>query len=119
MDKKEVGRLKRRGRIRKKLVGTSERPRVSVHRSSSHLYVQVIDDIDSKTLAACSTKDKAFIKKIGKQNKVNKSKELGKLFGAELKNKSILKVAFDRGGYLYHGRIKALADALREQGIQF
>ena len=116
---KEAGRLKRHGRIRKKMFGTAERPRLNVHRSLKNLYLQVIDDTQSKTLCSFSTQDKDFVKKALKATKTEKAKNLGQLFGARLKEKGIKKIAFDRGGYQYHGRIKALADSLREAGIEF
>ena len=116
---KEAGRQKRHGRIRKKMIGTPERPRLAVHRSIKNLYVQVIDDIDSRTLYSFSTQDKEFIKKAAKASKTEKAKGLGQFFAARLKEKGISKIAFDRGGYKYHGRVKALADSLREAGIEF
>lgn len=118
MLKKELGRLKRHGRIRKKLFGTSERPRLSVHRSLKNLYVQVIDDVNSKTLISFSTMSKDFAKASGKEAKTKKSEKLGEIFASKLKEKGITKIAFDRGGYLYHGRVKALADSLRKAGIE-
>ena len=119
MLKKDSGREKRHGRIRKKMVGTSERPRLAVHRSAKNLYVQVVDDINSKTLISFSTRDKDFSKAAPKTGKVKKSEKLGEFYAAKLKEKGITKIAFDRGGYLYHGRVKALADSLRQGGIQF
>ena len=116
---KEAGRLKRHGRIRKKMFGTAERPRLNVHRSLKNLYVQVIDDTQSRTLYSFSTQDKEFIKKVAKATKTQKAKNLGQFFAGRLKEKGIRKIAFDRGGYQYHGRIKALADSLREAGIEF
>lgn len=116
---KEAGRIKRHGRIRKKLSGTTERPRLSVHRSLNHLYVQVVDDTKSHTLISFSTLSKDFLKSAPKAGKKAKSEKLGEVFAEELKKKGITKVAFDRGGYQYHGRIKALADSLRKAGIDF
>lgn len=116
---KEAGRQKRHGRIRKKLFGTPERPRMTVHRSAKNLYVQVIDDTQSKTLISFCTLDKEFLKSAPKEGKVAKSNKLGQVYAAKMKEKGIQKVAFDRGGYKYHGRIKALADSLRQAGIQF
>lgn len=115
--KKELGRIKRHGRIRKKISGTTERPRLSVHRSLNHLYVQVVDDTKAHTLFSFSTLHKDFLKvKAGKTTKAGK---LGELLGAELKEKGIRKISFDRGGYQYHGRVKALADGLRQAAIEF
>ena len=116
---KEIGRQKRHGRIRRKIFGTPERPRMTVHRSLKNLYVQVVDDTQSKTIISFSTQDKEFLKSAPKKGKVAKSEKLGQHFAARLKEKGVQKVAFDRGGYKYHGRIKALADSLRQAGIQF
>ena len=116
---KELGRLKRHGRIRKKLFGTSERPRLVVHRSLKNLYVQVIDDMQSKTLYAFSSLNKDFAKEGSAKGNVKTAEKLGNFFASRLKEKGIRKVAFDRGGYQYHGRIKALADSLRQGGIEF
>ena len=119
MLKKELGRIKRHYRLRKKVIGSSERPRVCVHRSLKNLYVQAIDDLTQKTLAACSTQS-AELTKAGVKSGGNlkAAHQLGLAFAAILKEKGLAKVSFDRGGYLYHGRVKALADALREAGIQ-
>lgn len=119
MLKKESARVARHKGIRKKIVGTLERPRLSVHRSSKHLYVQLIDDIAAQTLCAFSTVEKAFLSKNSKKNKTEQADHLASHFAERLKEKGIQKVAFDRGGYQYHGRIKALADSLRKAGIQF
>ena len=116
---KEAGRKKRHGRIRKKMFGTAERPRLAVHRSAKNLYVQVVDDTQSRTLYSFSTLDKEFLKTAPKNGKVAKSDKLGQFFAAKLKEKGIAKIAFDRGGYQYHGRVKALAESLRQAGIQF
>lgn len=106
-------------RIRKNLVGTQERPRLNVYRSLNQLYVQVIDDSAGKTLLSVSTLEgrEKGSKKIG--GNVASAKELGRMVAERAKAKGITKVVFDRGGYLYHGRIKALADAAREAGLQF
>ena len=105
-------------RIRKKLLGTSERPRLNVYRSLNHIYVQVIDDLEGKTLVAANSAE-------GKKESRTKggnlaaAKSIGKTIAERAKAKGIAKVVFDRGGYIYHGRIKALADAAREAGLQF
>jgi large subunit ribosomal protein L18 len=104
-------------RIRTKLSGSAERPRLNVYRSLNHIYVQVIDDMSGKTLAAASTAGKKGGKKTG--GNVASAKEIGKTIAQRAKEKGIKKVVFDRGGYLYHGRIKALADAAREAGLEF
>ena len=116
---------KKRGRvhtrIRKKLQGTEERPRLNVYRSTNHLYVQVIDDSKHATLISANTLEFGEAKE-GKRptgGNVSAAKQLGKTIAERAKSKGITKVVFDRGGYLYHGRIKALADAAREGGLEF
>ena len=105
-------------RIRKKLMGTAERPRLNVYRSLSHIYVQLIDDLDGKTLvSANSAEGKKGERRTG--GNVAAAKAVGKAIAERAKQKGITKVVFDRGGYLYHGRIKALAEAAREAGLQF
>jgi len=102
-------------RIRTKVQGTSERPRLNVYRSLNHIYAQVIDDAQGVTLVAAST----VASKTKTGGNVAAAKEVGKLVAERAKEKGIKKVVFDRGGYLYHGRIKALADAAREAGLEF
>ena len=105
-------------RIRKKVQGTVERPRLNVYRSLNHIYVQLIDDLEGKTLiAASSAVGKKGQRKTG--GNVASAKDLGKAIAEKAKAKGITKVVFDRGGYIYHGRVKALADAAREAGLQF
>ena len=120
---KDQTRRKVHTRIRKKIVGTSERPRLSVYRSVSHVYAQVIDDTKGATLVSAGTVEKgkaaAKDKKRPTGGNVASAKEIGKLIAERAKEKGIKKVIFDRGGYLYHGRIKALADAAREAGLEF
>lgn len=114
-------RTKRHERIRKKVVGTTERPRLSVYRSLSHMYAQIVDDVKGNTLAAASTIDKELKgkdKKAGKGN-IGAAKQVGELIAKKALQKGIKRVVFDRGGYLYHGRVKALADAARESGLEF
>lgn len=105
-------------RIRKKLLGTEERPRLNVYRSLNHIYVQVVDDLKGQTLAAASTVEGGKGERQTGGN-VAAAKKVGKMIAERAKAKGIDKVVFDRGGYLYHGRIKALADAAREGGLQF
>ena|SRR5581483_8770564 len=108
-------------RIRKKLEGTSDRPRLNVYRSTNHLYVQVIDDSKGATIVAANTLEFGEAKE-GKRptgGNVSAAKQLGKSIAQRAKEKGITKVVFDRGGYLYHGRIKALAEAAREGGLEF
>jgi large subunit ribosomal protein L18 len=102
-------------RIREKMTGTAERPRLNVYRSLNHIYVQVVDDAKGETLVSASTLAGKF--KTG--GNVAAAKEVGKLVAERAKEKGIKRVVFDRGGYLYHGRIKALADAAREAGLEF
>ncbi len=115
---KRQGRARRKLRIRKKVMGTQERPRLSVFRSARHIYVQVVDDASGHTLAAVSTVSKEVRGDI-EGNKVAVAKKVGGLIAERCKAQSITKVVFDRNGFLYHGRIKALADAAREGGLEF
>jgi large subunit ribosomal protein L18 len=100
-------------RIREKLSGTTERPRLNVYRSLNHIYAQVIDDAQGVTIASASTI------KLKTGGNVAAAKEIGKTIAERAKEKGVTKVVFDRGGFLYHGRIKALADAAREAGLEF
>ena len=102
-------------RIRRKLAGTGERPRLNVYRSLNHIYAQVIDDQKGETLASAST----LALKVKTGGNVTAAKEIGKAVAEQAVKQGIKKVVFDRGGYLYHGRIKALADAAREAGLEF
>ena len=107
-------------RIREKMMGTSERPRLNIYRSLNHIYVQVIDDMNGVTLASANTlnggKSKGS-KKTG--GNLASAKEVGKLIAQKAQEKGVKKVIFDRGGYIYHGRVKAVADAAREAGLEF
>jgi large subunit ribosomal protein L18 len=105
-------------RIRKRISGTKETPRLSVFRSNVHISVQLIDDIEGRTLLAASSLNKEIIEKTG-INKIEKAKLVGKLIAQIAKNAGIETVVFDRNGYLYHGRVKALADSAREGGLKF
>ena len=104
-------------RIRKRLRGTTERPRLAVFRSIAHIYAQVIDDAKGVTVVAASTNEKGS--KNEKGGNVASAKEIGRRVAERAKEKGIKQVVFDRGGYLYHGRVKALADAAREAGLEF
>jgi large subunit ribosomal protein L18 len=105
-------------RIRKKMQGTAERPRLNVYRSLNHIYVQVIDDLHGKTLVSASTAEgKKEDRRTG--GNVASAKTVGKAIAERLKAQGVTKVVFDRGGYIYHGRVKALADAAREAGLKF
>jgi large subunit ribosomal protein L18 len=118
---RELNRIRRHGRVRKKVVGTKERPRLVVRRSSLHLYAQVIDDLSGKTLLIRSTLHPDFKKLTAKSNggNVDAAKKLGELVAQAAKAAGVKKVVFDRGGYQYHGRVKALAEAARSQGLEF
>ena len=114
---RELGRQRRHRRIRKKVVGWPQRPRLSVFRSGKHLYAQLIDDIAGKTLIGWSTKDERLTAlKTG--GNLEAAKALGALVAADAKQKGMHRVVFDRGGYLFHGRVKALADAVRAGGVE-
>jgi len=115
IEKKEI-RERIHTRIRRKLAGTAERPRLAVFRSVAHIYVQVIDDAKGATLVSASTVDKGGKTKGGN---VAAATAIGKLVAERAKEKGIQKVVFDRGGYQYHGRVKALADAARSAGLEF
>ena len=115
---KNQTRMRVHDRIRKKMLGTEERPRLSVYRSLNHIYVQIIDDRNGRTLVSASSSEGAKASKRTGGN-VAVAKEIGKQVAQRAKEKGITKVIFDRGGYLYHGRVKALADAAREAGLQF
>src|ERR1700682_252988 len=105
-------------RIRKKVMGTSERPRLNVYRSLNHIYVQLIDDLKGETLvSANSAEGKKGERRTG--GNLAAAKSVGKNIAERAKSKGINKVVFDRGGYIYHGRVKALADSAREAGLQF
>lgn len=120
MSSKERQRKKRHRHIRRKVSGTGERPRLCVHRSSKNLYVQVVDDTRSHTLFSFSTMDKQFASaRPATGGKMSQAEKLGEFYADKLKEKGIQKISFDRGGYAYHGRVKALADSLRQGGIQF
>jgi large subunit ribosomal protein L18 len=115
---KNTTRQRVHDRIRKKLQGTAERPRLNVYRSLNHIYVQVVDDLHGKTLvSASSAEGKKSDRRTG--GNVAAAKEVGKMIAERAKAKGITKIVFDRGGYIYHGRVKALADAAREGGLQF
>lgn len=119
MFKKHINRKNRHFRIRKKIVGTADAPRVAVKRSNTHLHVQVIDDISEKTIASVSTSSPEIKAKCTYGGNVSAAQALGEVLANKIKEKSIERIRFDRAGYQYHGRIKALADSLRSNGIKF
>ena len=109
-------RMKRHSRVRGKISGTPERPRLSVFRSENNIYAQIIDDVAGNTLAAASTVEKGFE---GNGGNVEAAKKIGALVAERALEKGIEEVVFDRGGYIYHGRVQALADGAREGGLKF
>jgi large subunit ribosomal protein L18 len=125
-EKKLEARLKRKKRVRKKMFGYPERPRVSVFRSHKHIYAQIINDVEGHTLVALSSLSPEVRAKVeelkGKgevKGKVDVARLVGRMLAEKAKEKGITKVVFDRGGYKYHGRVKALAEGLREGGLEF
>lgn len=118
-EKSQQARRRRHQRVRTRVVGTSARPRLNVFRSSKHIYAQVIDDSVGHTLAAASSVDVELKGKLDGKNKSEQAVEVGKLVAQRAVDAGIKNVVFDRGGYQYHGRVKALADAAREAGLEF
>lgn len=119
LDLKKKARLKRKKRIRKHLVGTQQRPRLNVFRSSKHIYAQVIDDEHGHTLVAASSLEKVVKEQPEFENKVAAADFVGKLIGERAIKKGLKKVVFDRGGFLFHGRVKAVSNGAREAGLDF
>ncbi len=117
INKKENSRSRRKLRIRKKVFGSTERPRLMVYRSTKHIYAQLIDDIQGKTLVSASSQQHKDFSNLG--GNVEGAKKIGALIAERAIEKGIQKVVFDRSGYIYHGRVRALADAAREKGLQF
>lgn len=118
-DKKRTARLRRHRRVRARLSGTAERPRLNVYRSSENIYAQVIDDVQGHTLASASTVDPQVRSQLEGKTKTDAAKLVGDLVGKRAVEAGITNVIFDRGGWQYHGRVKALADAAREAGLKF
>ena len=112
-------RNRRKKSIRKKVFGTTERPRLTVFRSSKHIYAQIVDDVAGATLAAASTMEPSFSEKGEPGGNKDAAKLIGSLIGARAKEAGVESVVFDRNGYLYHGRLKALADGARKAGLRF
>lgn len=117
MLKKEEAREKRHRRIRKRVLGTEQRPRLAVFRSATHIYAQVVDDVSGRTLAASSTLTKTLRGAAG--NKTDAAKAVGEAVAKVCIERGIRKVVFDRGGFVYHGRVKAVAEAARAGGLEF
>ena len=109
-------RLKRHRRVRAKISGTPERPRLNVFRSNKHIYAQIIDDVNGVTLASASSMDKGFE---GNGSNAEGARKVGEMIAKNAADKGISEVVFDRGGYLYHGRVKELAEGARENGLKF
>ena len=118
-DRKKLARSKRKKRVRSRVVGTSERPRLNVFRSLKHIYAQAIEDTTGKTLATASTLNSELKGSVRCPGNVEAAKKVGELIAKKCLEKGIQKVVFDRSGYLYHGRIKALAEAARSSGLIF
>jgi len=119
MRKKEELRLKRHNRIKIRMLGTMEKPRLVVHRSLKNFSAQILDDTTSKVLFSLSTKDKALKLKFTNAGNLKAAEDFGQLFAQSAKEKGYSKIIFDRAGYLYHGRIKSFAEALRKGGMEF
>ena len=119
MLEKELLRKKRHKRVRKSVIGTTEKPRLNVFRSIEHIYAQVVDDSTHLTIVSASTVDKELKGKVKSGGNVEAAKLVGELVGKRAVEKGVKKVVFDRGGYQYHGRVAALADGAREAGLKF
>lgn len=111
-------RIRRHHRVRRRVAGSTERPRLAVFRSNEHIYAQVIDDVSGRTLAAASTVEKSLAEQLG-GTKVEQAKVIGTAVAERAKAAGVVNVVFDRGGFKYHGRIQALAEAAREAGLEF
>ena len=116
---RKLARLKRKKRIRKKIFGTPERPRFTVFRSSRHIYAQMVDDTSGTTIVSASSLEKAFREKKDSGDKTAVAKQIGKLVAERAKEKGINTIVFDRNGFLYHGRVKAISEGAREGGLVF
>lgn len=116
---RESVRLEKHRRIRNKIEGTTARPRLAVFRSNNHIYAQIIDDMKAHTLVAASTMEKDISSKIEKTSNVDAAKVVGEAIAKKALAKGIEEVVFDRGGYIYHGRVQSLADGAREAGLKF
>ncbi len=112
-------RRKRHGRLRNKVVGSGERPRLMIRRTLHHIYATVVDDVKGHTVAAASTREKSLGEGLDSNTNLGAAKAVGSAIAAKAKAAGITKVVFDRGGYKYHGRVQALADAAREAGLEF
>ena len=119
INEKKEARLKRKKRIRKKIFGTSERPRLSIFRSARHIYAQIIEDTTGRTLVSASTVEKTVRERPKFEDKKSAANHIGKLLAQRAAEKGVSKVVLDRNGFLYHGRVKALSAGAREGGLEF
>lgn len=119
VEEKKEKRIRRHKRVRKKVFGTTERPRLCVFKSNKYIYAQIIDDEKGETLCAASSLEKELREKMSSTKDRNAAREVGLLIGKRAIEKGIKKVVFDRGGYKYHGRVKELAEGAREAGLEF
>lgn len=117
--KKYIARKMRKKRVRKKIVGTSERPRLAVFRSLKHIYTQIIDDEKGITLVAASTLSPELTNSLSTAGNIDAARKVGQLIASKARERQIESVVFDRGGYPYHGRVQGLAEAARESGLKF
>ena len=115
---KDFRRKRRKRRVRKKIFGSADRPRLSVFRSLRHIYAQIVDDVSARTLVSASTKEKALAESLESTGNKDAATAIGKALAARAVEAGVKQVAFDRSGYRYHGRVKALADAVREGGVK-
>jgi len=119
MNQKQTARLKRKQRIRKHLSGTTQRPRLCVFRSAAHIYAQIIDDVRGHTVVAAASTEKDVRDRGAFKNKIDQAVFIGELIGRRAVEKGIRKVVFDRNGFLYHGRVKAVSEGARKTGLDF
>jgi large subunit ribosomal protein L18 len=117
--RKDRTRWRRKHSIRKRITGTAQRPRLSVFRSNAHIYVQAIDDTTQKVLAAASDLEATLVGSLTGKKKGEKARLVGQTIGKKLKDQNVTKVVFDRNGFIYHGRVKELADGARDAGLEF
>lgn len=118
-NQKKTARLKRKRSIRKRLAGTQQRPRLCVFRSALHIYAQVIDDVSGQTVVAAASTEKTVKDRGAFKNKIEQAVFIGELIGQRAKEKGIKQVVFDRNGFLYHGRVKAVSEGARKEGLDF
>lgn len=118
-NQRRLARMKRQVRVRRKIRGSEERPRLCIFRSSKHIYVQIIEDVSGRTLVAASTASKGIVEGVKNTGNIEAAKVVGQAIAKKALEQNIKQVVFDRNGFLYHGRIKALADAAREAGLSF